>query len=104
PIVRTKNVLLQQLSFILSRRVPSVMKTVIRKGVEQLLPKGYDVDTHFKPTYNPWDQRLCLVPDGDLFRAIRRGKASIATDQIDKFTRTGIKLASGAELDADIVV
>ena len=68
------------------------------------MPAGYDVDTHFAPRYNPWDQRLCLVPDGDLFEAIRHGRASIVTDQIDTFTEHGIRLASGSELEADIVV
>jgi cation diffusion facilitator CzcD-associated flavoprotein CzcO len=68
------------------------------------LPEGYDVDTHFNPPYNPWDQRMCVVPDGDLFRAISEGRASIATDQIETFTETGIRLRSGSELGADIVV
>jgi monooxygenase len=64
----------------------------------------YDVDTHFTPRYNPWDQRLCLVPDSDLFAALKDGKASVVTDTIDTFTSKGIKLASGTELDADIIV
>jgi monooxygenase len=68
------------------------------------LPAGYDVDTHFNPRYGPWDQRLCLVPDGDLFKAISRGRASIVTDAIDRFTPDGIRLASGEELPADIIV
>ena len=67
-------------------------------------PPDYDVDTHFKPRYYPWDQRLCLVPDGDLFKAIRDGQASVVTDQIDTFTETGMRLRSGAELEADVVV
>jgi len=104
PIVRWKNVLITMLVFQLSRRRPSVMKAMIRKGLEQRLPAGYDIDTHFKPRYNPWDQRMCLVPDGDLFDAIRAGSASIATDQIETFTEKGIKLASGAELEADLIV
>jgi cation diffusion facilitator CzcD-associated flavoprotein CzcO len=104
PIVRWKNVLITMLVFQLSRRRPSVMKAMIRKGLEQRLPAGYDIDTHFKPRYNPWDQRMCLVPDGDLFDAIRSGSASIATDQIETFTEKGIKLASGAELEADLIV
>jgi cation diffusion facilitator CzcD-associated flavoprotein CzcO len=62
------------------------------------------VDTHFKPRYQPWDQRLCLVPDGDLFRAIRRGQVSVVTDEIEGFTGSGITLASGRQLDADIIV
>ena len=77
---------------------------MLRKGLERQLPKGYDIDTHFTPSYNPWDQRLCAVPDGDLFKAIRAGQASVVTDRIDTFTETGLRLESGAELDADIVV
>jgi monooxygenase len=103
-LVRWKNVLLTMFSFQLSRRRPRVAKALIRKGVERRLPPGYAIDTHFKPRYNPWDQRLCLVPDGDLFDAICAGRASVATDQVDTFTETGIKLASGAELEADLVV
>ena len=104
PIVRWKNVLFTMASYQLSRRAPGLMKKLIRKANESQLPKGYDVGTHFAPTYDPWDQRMCLVPDGDLFRAIRHGKASIITDRIKTFTETGIELESGAHLDADIVV
>jgi cation diffusion facilitator CzcD-associated flavoprotein CzcO len=68
------------------------------------LPDGYDVDTDFTPSYDPWDQRMCFVPDGDLFRALRHGDADIVTDTIDRFTPTGIRLTSGRELDADVVV
>ena len=68
------------------------------------LPEGYDVDKHFTPNYNPWDQRVCLVPNADLFAAIANGSASIVTDTIETFTETGLKLASGDELEADIVV
>jgi monooxygenase len=103
-VVRWKNVLLTTLFFQLSRRRPKLVKSLIRKGVEKELPPGYDIDTHFKPRYNPWDQRVCLVPDGDLFEAIREGRASVVTDQIDTFTETGLKLASGDELEADLVV
>ena len=103
-LVRWKNVLLTMLVFQLSRRRPQVIKRLIRKGLEQQLPAGYDIDTHFTPRYNPWDQRMCLVPDGDLFDALRTGRASVVTDHIDTFTETGIRLASGAELDADVVV
>jgi len=102
--IRWKNVLLTHLSFQLSRRRPEFVKKGIRKGVVEALPEGYDVDTHFRPTYDPWDQRLCLVPDGDLFEAISAGRAEVVTDTIDTFTETGIRLASGAELEADIVV
>jgi monooxygenase len=104
PIVRWKNVLLTMLFFQLSRRAPKVAKALIRKSVEKQLPAGYDIDTHFTPRYDPWDQRVCLVPDGDLFTAIREGSASVATDRIDTFTETGLRLASGAELEADVVV
>ena len=103
-LVRWKNVLVTMLVFQLSRRRPSLVKSMIRKGVEKSLPVGYDVDTHFTPRYNPWDQRMCLVPDGDLFEAISAGSASVVTDQIDTFTETGIRLNSGAELDADLIV
>jgi monooxygenase len=103
-IVRWKNVLLTMLIFQLSRRRPRAMKALIRKGLEKRLPPGYDIDTHFKPRYNPWDQRMCLVPDGDLFRAIGAGRASVVTDRIETFTESGIRLASGAELEADMVV
>ncbi|MDX6658352.1 MAG: monooxygenase [Solirubrobacteraceae bacterium] len=103
-VVRWKNVLLTTLFFQLSRRRPRLVKSLIRKGVEKALPPGYDIDTHFKPRYDPWDQRVCLVPDGDLFEAIGKGHASVVTDQIETFTETGLRLASGAELEADLVV
>jgi monooxygenase len=103
-IVRWKNVLLTMASFQLSRRRPRVAKWLIRRGVERRLPPGYDIDTHFKPTYGPWHQRLCLVPDGDLFDAINEGRASICTDQIDTFTESGLRLVSGAHLDADVII
>jgi cation diffusion facilitator CzcD-associated flavoprotein CzcO len=103
-IVRWKNVLLQMASYQLSRRRPKAMKRLIRKGVERSLPAGYDVDRHFSPPYDPWDQRLCLVPDGDLFKAIRDGRAEIVTDRIATFTEGGIELESGAELEADLIV
>ena len=104
PIVRWKNVALATLFFRVSRRWPKFMKGLIRKGVERRLPKGYDVDTHFTPSYNPWDQRVCLVPDDDLFQAIRKGSASVVTDRIETFTEKGLKLESGEELEADVIV
>jgi monooxygenase len=103
-IVRWKNVLITLGIFQLSRRRPAMVKALIRKGLEKHLPPGYDIDTHFKPTYRPWDQRMCLVPDGDLFEAISQGRASVATDHIDTFTESGIKLKSGDELQADLIV
>jgi monooxygenase len=103
-VVRWKNVLLQTAIYQLSRRRPELVKEMIRRGVERSLPPGYDVDTHFKPSYDPWDQRMCLVPDGDLFRAISDGSASVVTDRIDAFTERGLRLESGAELEADAIV
>ena len=103
-VIRWKNVLLTQLSFQLSRRSPEFVKKGIRRGVVEALPAGYDVDTHFAPRYDPWDQRLCLVPDGDLFRAISEGRADVVTDTVDTFTREGVRLVSGTEIPADIVV
>ena len=104
PIVRWKNVTLQATMYGLSRRAPRFMRKVLRRGVERQLPPGYDVDTHFNPRYDPWDQRICLVPDADLFKAIRSGDASVVTDRIETFTESGLKLASGAELEADVIV
>ncbi len=104
PIVRWKNVLLTTLFFQLSRRRPGFIKQMIRRGLERSLPAGYDIDKHFTPKYNPWDQRLCLVPDGDMFEALSSGRASIVTDTIDTFTEHGIKLASGEQLEADVIV
>jgi monooxygenase len=103
-MVRWKNVLLQTMFFQLSRRRPKLVKRLLRKGVQQQLGRDYAVDPHFTPKYDPWDQRLCLVPDNDLFEAIKSGKASIATDEIETFTERGIRLKSGQELEADLVV
>jgi cation diffusion facilitator CzcD-associated flavoprotein CzcO len=104
PIVRWKNVLLQGAFYRLSRKRPELVKKLLRRGTVKALPPGYDVDTHFKPRYNPWDQRVCLVPDADLFRALGNGRAEIVTDHIETFTESGIKLKSGAELEADVVI
>lgn len=103
-IVRWKNVLLTMLHFQLSRRAPKLTRALLRRGALSQLPTGYDVDTHFNPRYNPWDQRLCFVPDGDLFAAISSGRVSVVTDEIETFTGTGLRLASGGHLEADIVV
>jgi len=103
-LMRWKNVLLTMLSFQLSRRRPRAMKALLRRMLERDLPPGYDIDRHFKPSYNPWDQRLCLVPDGDLFKSIRDGRASVVTDSVETFTEDGLALASGAELEADLIV
>jgi cation diffusion facilitator CzcD-associated flavoprotein CzcO len=96
--------LMTQAFFQVSRRRPAVVKRIMLKGVARQLPKGYDVGTHFTPRYNPWDERVCLVPDGDLFKAISSGSASVVTDTIDTFTEVGIRLTSGAELEADLIV
>ena len=104
PALRWMNALVTQASYQLSKRRPELVKKILRKGVERELPAGYDIDTHFTPSYDPWDQRLCVVPDGDLFRAIRKGTASVVTDHVDTFTPDGVRLRSGAELPADIIV
>lgn len=103
-ITRWKNVLLQQYFFRIARKHPEKAKERIVDMVRQELGGDYDVGTHFTPRYNPWDQRLCLVPDADLFAAIRAGKADVVTDTIERFTPSGIQLGSGRELPADLVV
>jgi cation diffusion facilitator CzcD-associated flavoprotein CzcO len=103
-VARWKNVLLATLLYQLSRRRPQMIRNLIRNLAIKQLPAGYDVDTHFNPAYNPWDQRLCLIPDGDLFRAIRAGRATVVTGKIRTLTERGLLLESGAELAADIVV
>ena len=103
-IARWRLILLDMYYYRVIRRKPALAKQMILQFVQQELGPGYDVATHFSPAYNPWDQRLCLAPDGDLFAAIRSGKASVVTDQIATFTETGIQLVSGQELAADIVV
>ncbi|HVB93899.1 MAG TPA: NAD(P)/FAD-dependent oxidoreductase [Acidimicrobiales bacterium] len=104
PVIRWMNALLTQGSYVLSKRRPALVKRILRKQLERQLPAGYDIDTHFTPRYDPWDQRLCVVPDGDLFKAISAGTVSVVTDQIDTFTEKGLRLTSGDELEADIVV
>ena len=103
-IVRARNVLGGMYFFNLARKKPEQVKAGIIKMVQDELGPDYDVATHFTPTYNPWDQRLCLVPDADMFRQIKAGRASVVTDQIETFTATGIRLMSGQELKADIIV
>jgi monooxygenase len=104
PVVRWKNVLVALAIYRFSRRRPAAMRRFLRKELEKRLPAGFDIDTHFTPRYAPWDQRLCIVPDGDLFKAIAGGRVSVVTDRIETFTETGLALASGDELEADLVV
>ncbi len=102
-VSRWKNIFRQVFFYTLARKSPSTMKSLISKGVEKEI--GEDLaDKHFKPDYQPWDQRLCLVPDSDLFHAISDGRASVVTDKIETFTETGLELESGQHLDADIIV
>jgi cation diffusion facilitator CzcD-associated flavoprotein CzcO len=103
-IIRQRTALAEGVIWFLARKTPGVIKWLIRRIAISNLPEGYDVDTHFKPRYNPWDQRLCLIPDADLYAAIGDGRAEVVTDHIDHFDSTGIVLRSGAHLDADIVV
>lgn len=103
-IIRKKNIALSRGMYKLSRRFPDVMRRLLIADVKRRLPKGFDVATHFSPKYNPWDERLCVVPDGDMFKAISSGKASVVTDHIDRFTKDGILLKSGKTLEADIII
>jgi len=103
-LTRWKKVLFQIFTYQLSRRNPQKLKKLLLGGVKQALGPDYDVDKHFTPPYNPWDQRLCAVPDGDLFSEIRAGRAEVVTDHIDTFNGEGIQLKSGKQLDADIVI
>ncbi len=103
-VMRRIDVGRNRLVYNLSRRHPGKVRKVIRAINARSLPKDFDVDTHFKPAYDPWDQRLCMVPDGDMFRSIRDGKADVVTDHIERFTETGIQLTSGRHLDTDVIV
>ncbi len=101
---RWRKILLGMFMYNMSRRRPESVKKVIREGIINALGKDYPVDKHFKPNYQPWDQRACLVPNGDLFNAIKNGSASVVTDHIDTFTPTGVKLRSGKKLTGDIII
>lgn len=103
-LTRWKNVLLGQYFYALARKHPGKAKERLVEMVRCELGPDYDVATHFTPSYDPWDQRLCLVPDADLFAAIRDGRADVVTDRIDRFTANGVRLQSGRELSADLVV
>ncbi len=103
-LTRWKVILLNLLFYNLARWRPAYVKRTIIEGVRRELGADYPVEKHFTPRYNPWDQRLCLVPDADLFKAIRSGKVSVVTDNIETFTENGIRLRSGAEVAADVIV
>lgn len=102
--VRWKNARIATALYRLCRRYPARMRAMLRQAAVKRLPAGYDVDKHFRPAYEPWDQRMCLVPDGDFFAAIKSGRAEVVTDHIEAFTPAGLRLRSGAELEADVVV
>ncbi|MGY1829452.1 flavin-containing monooxygenase [Geodermatophilus sp. SYSU D01180] len=103
-LTRRKNIAQQRAIWSFCQKHPKAARKVIRWVNTKQLPEGFDVDTHFNPPYDPWDQRLCAVPNGDLFRAIREGKADVVTDRVVAFDETGIQLASGRHLDADVIV
>ncbi|HEX8193399.1 MAG TPA: NAD(P)/FAD-dependent oxidoreductase [Allosphingosinicella sp.] len=103
-LTRAKNVALGSLFFNLARARPAKTRDKLIAMAKDELPQGYDVERHFAPRYDPWAQRLCLVPDGDLFKAVREGRASVATGEIETFTPTGLRLSGGEEVEADIVV
>ena len=103
-IVRWRNVLFGIWFYNLARRKPAKVKTRLIGMVREELGPDFDVETHFTPRYNPWDQRLCLVPDGDLFAVLREGRASVVTGQIDRFVPEGIRLQNGELLPADVIV
>jgi monooxygenase len=103
-VTRWKAIARSTFNYELARRCPNFFRKALRTMAERLLPEGFDFDKHFSPSYKPWDQRLCAAPRGDIFKAIRKGTAGVVTDTIDRFTKTGIKLASGEELEADIIV
>ena len=104
PLIRWKNVSLAATFYEFSRRRPAIIKRLILRQAGRLLGPGFDVQRHLAPSYKPWDQRLCIAPDADIFKAVRSGKASIVTGQIECFTPTGIRLVSGEEIAADVIV
>ena len=103
-LTRFKNVRLQDFFYKRARKAPEKVRAQLLRLVKKMLPAGYDVEKHFTPRYNPWDQRLCLVPNSDLFKAIKNGSVEVVTDEIDTVTRDGVQLKSGMKLPADILV
>ena len=103
-LVRWKSIVVTAFFYALARRRPEAVKRLVRKQNVALLPAGYDVDTHFTPRYQPWDQRMCFVPDADLFQAVRRGDAEVVTSTIERFDADGVVLTGGRHLHADVIV
>ena len=103
-LTRKKNIFGQNYIYKLTRKDPEKVKEKLLSGVRMALGPDYDIERHFTPSYNPWDERLCLIPNGDLFKSIRKGKVSVTTEDIDCFTPAGILLKTGEELKADIIV
>ena len=103
-VVRVYNTAFTVLTYVVAQKAPRFSKWIIRSGAKRALPEGYPVDVHFKPRYNPWDQRLCLILDNDLYTAVGDGRADVVTDHIDHFDTAGIVLRSGERIDADVVV
>ena len=103
-IVRWRNALFGSLLWAIARKAPEFSKRTLRRIAEQNLPPGYDIDTHFKPPYNPWDQRLCFILDSDLYKAVSAGDVDMVTDHVDHIEETGIALRSGRHLDADVII
>ncbi len=102
-MARKRNIALQRAQYVMARKYPKFMRSLLLWGVRKQLGDDFDM-RHFTPSYDPWDERLCAVPSGDLFKVLRSGEASVVTDHIDTFTETGIKLKSGEELEADIII
>ncbi|MEM7545613.1 MAG: NAD(P)/FAD-dependent oxidoreductase [Pseudomonadota bacterium] len=103
-LARIKNIILGVFFYTLAQRRPDYVKRGLMKEIRKAVGPDVDVETHFNPTYDPWDQRLCLVPDGDLFAALKSRRADIVTDQIETFTATGLRTAGGQEIEADIII
>jgi cation diffusion facilitator CzcD-associated flavoprotein CzcO len=103
-VTRWKDVVASSIVFSFCRRFPEAAKRIIRKAAESALPPDYDFDKHLSPRYNPWEERPCALRDGDLYQRINEGRAEIVTDRIEAFTETGLRLESGTELEADVIV
>ncbi|HYN28499.1 MAG TPA: NAD(P)/FAD-dependent oxidoreductase [Dermatophilaceae bacterium] len=103
-VMRVKHLAYSLTTYAMARRLPGVSRRAMARGLREHLPEGYDVATHLTPAYDPWDQRVCVVPDADLLREISRGRVEIVTDHLERLTATGMRLRSGRELPADVVV